>query len=95
MDGARIDTGFPYGDDAHNASYGRRLGSTTASHGIAGVDEGTKQGGLKREDVFVTFRIGPRGHMQDFEYRQGLTVVSELAAGCRGFKNADLMRSSP
>lgn len=94
MGGARIDAGYPYGDNACNWPVGiKRQGAcgNKPFHDMVGVGLGMAQSGLKREDVFVTARAGTHGPMAQYELKQDVYITNEIEGGWPGFNYIDLM----
>jgi len=89
MGGARLDTGYPYGDDVGNwpphEKEGRRLASKPF-HDLVGIAEGIKQSGVPREEIFITGKAGTAGPMAGYESKQDVQIVKEL-----GLKYIDLL----
>ena len=75
----RIDTGYPYGDNADNSSgdngcpaepgniYSYELGGGHYSCNTMGIAYGIRQSKVKREDVFITIKLGYAGPMGDVD----------------------------
>ena len=83
MGGARIDTGYGYGDDIDNwpPQEGESLAKTTGSkfaHDLVGIGIGIAQSGIARENVFVTGKAGMSGPMGPYEAQQDVQIVKEL-----------------
>eukprot|EP01046_Picozoa_sp_COSAG06_P008484 COSAG06_NODE_429_length_15872_cov_25.578330_24_plen_243_part_00 len=95
MGGARIDTGYGYGDDIDDGfppkkkkkqkSQVQTTGSK-AFHDLVGIGIGIAQSGIARENIFVTGKPGMSGPMGPYEAKQDVQIVKQL-----GLKYIDLL----
>eukprot|EP01084_Bolivina_argentea_P189455 325797_1 len=64
MKPVRIDTGYPYGDDAVCSKSDQDIGQWPhQSCNTKGIGEGIRQSGVDRKDVFITIKVGYAGPM--------------------------------